>query len=55
MCQVLVDIVGDSILEVVSFFEVYEVVEEYDEIELVFLDLNMLGNEGLIGLIELCM
>ena len=47
------DIVGDSILEVASFSEAYEAVEEHDEIELVFLDLNMPGNEGLTGLTEL--
>ena len=53
MRQALVDIVGDSILEVASFSEAYEAVEEHDEIELVFLDLNMPGNEGLTGLTEL--
>lgn len=53
MRQALVDIVGDSILEVASFSETYEAVEENDEIELVFLDLNMPGNEGLTGLTEL--
>lgn len=53
MRQALVDIVGDSILEVASFSEAYEAVEENDEIELVFLDLNMPGNEGLTGLTEL--
>ena len=53
MRQALVDIVGDSILEVASFSETYEAVEEHDEIELVFLDLNMPGNEGLTGLTEL--
>lgn len=53
MRQALVDIVGDSILEVASFSEAYEAVEEHDDIELVFLDLNMPGNEGLTGLTEL--
>ncbi len=53
MRQALVDIVGDSILEVASFSEAYEAIEEHDEIELVFLDLNMPGNEGLTGLTEL--
>ncbi len=53
MRQALVDIVGDSILEVASFSEAYEAVEEHDEIELVFLDLNMPGNDGLTGLTEL--
>ena len=53
MRQALVDIVGVSILEVASFSEAYEAVEENDEIELVFLDLNMPGNEGLTGLTEL--
>lgn len=54
MCQVMVDIVGDNIIEVVLFFEVYSVIEVDDLLELVFFDLNMLGNEGFIGLIILC-
>ncbi|MCP9480273.1 response regulator, partial [Marisediminitalea aggregata] len=53
MRQALVDIVGDSILEVASFSEAYEAVEEHDELELEFLDFNMPGNEGLTGLTEL--
>ncbi|MFS1703262.1 response regulator transcription factor [Aestuariibacter sp. GS-14] len=53
MRQALVDIVGNNILEVASFSEAYEAVGQHDEIELVFLDLNMPGNDGLTGLTEL--
>ncbi|MCP4206999.1 MAG: response regulator, partial [Shimia sp.] len=45
--QAMVDILGDNITEVASFSEAYSAIEADDSLELVFLDLNMPGNEGL--------
>ena len=53
MRQAMVDIVGDNITEVASFSEAYNAIEADDSLELVFLDLNMPGNEGLTGLTTL--
>ncbi|NVK56097.1 MAG: response regulator transcription factor [Alteromonadaceae bacterium] len=50
MRQALTDIVGDNITEVASFSEAYSAIEADDALELVFLDLNMPGNDGLTGL-----
>ena len=53
MRQALVDIVGDNIIEVDCFSYAYNVIEADDSLELVFLDLNMPGNDGLTGLTTL--
>jgi DNA-binding NarL/FixJ family response regulator len=53
MRQALVDIVGDNIVEAASFSQACDAILGDDGIELVFLDLNMPGNEGLTGLSEL--
>ena len=41
---------GDSILESASFDETLDLLNIHQNIELVFLDLNMPGNQGLTGL-----
>lgn len=53
MRQAMVEIVGDAITEVATFEEAYQAIEKDESIELVFLDLNMPGNEGLTGLTTL--
>ena len=53
MRQALADIVGDEITEASSFEQARQSLLDDDDIELVFLDLNMPGNEGLTGLSEL--
>ncbi|MDC8831717.1 response regulator [Alteromonas gilva] len=53
MRQALVDIVGNNITEVASFSEAYSAIEADESLDLVFLDLNMPGNEGLTGLTTL--
>lgn len=53
MRQALADIVGDEITEASSFEQARQSLLDDDDIELVFLDLNMPGNDGLTGLSEL--
>lgn len=52
MRQALAGIVGDDIVEAASLDEARACLQQDDDIELVFLDLKMPGNEGLTGLSE---
>lgn len=52
MRQALTDIVGNNITEVATFPEAREALRTDDDIELVFLDIHMPGNDGLTGLSE---
>lgn len=53
MRQALADIVGDEVTEAASLAQARQCLLDDDGIELVFLDLNMPGNDGLTGLSEL--
>ena len=53
MCQALTEVVGNRLFEASSFSETLEQLHSQRDIELVFLDLNMPGNEGLAGLTEI--
>lgn len=53
MKQALGDMVGKDIVEAASLSQTHEQLASDEDIELVFLDLNMPGNEGLTGLSEL--
>lgn len=53
MRQALADIVGENIIEAASFSEACSALLVDDDIELVFLDLNMPGNDGLTGLSDI--
>jgi DNA-binding NarL/FixJ family response regulator len=46
----VLSVLGDNILESASFDETLDLLQIHQNIELVFLDLNMPGNQGLIGL-----
>lgn len=52
MCQALGDIVGPHILQASTLDETLSQLEANPDIDLVFLDVKMPGNEGLIGLSE---
>ncbi|MCU7555318.1 response regulator transcription factor [Alteromonas sp. ASW11-19] len=53
MKQALGDMVGKDIVEASSLSQTREQLAKDDDIELIFLDLNMPGNQGLTGLSEL--
>ncbi len=53
MRQALSDIVGDNIVEAATYPQAHDVLVSDTDIELVFLDLKMPGNEGLTGLSEI--
>ncbi len=53
MYQALTDIVGTDILQAASLDEAIEQLNAHQDVELVFLDLSMPGNEGMSGLLEL--
>lgn len=48
--QALIQVLGDTILEAADLSETCDLLNQHPDIELVFLDLNMPGNEGLTGL-----
>lgn len=50
MKQALVDLVGDGILEADSVQSAASILDTEIDVECVFLDLNMPGNQGLVGL-----
>ena len=52
MCQALGDIVGPHTLQASTLDETLSQLEANPDIDLVFLDVKMPGNEGLIGLSE---
>lgn len=52
MCQALGDIVGPDILQASTLNETLSQLEANPDIDLVFLDVKMPGNDGLIGLSE---
>lgn len=49
----VLSVLGDNILESSSFDETLELLKTHQNMELVFLDLNMPGNQGLTGLTAL--
>ena len=51
--QAVGQVLGDNIAESSTLEETISVLQQNDDIELVFLDLNMPGNEGLTGLSKL--
>lgn len=53
MKQALSGVVQGTLYEAATLKEACHVLQQYDAIELVFLDLNMPGNQGLSGLAEL--
>ncbi|RDV24591.1 DNA-binding response regulator [Alteromonas aestuariivivens] len=53
MRQALSELVGNAILEASSYEEARSCLEQHDDIDLVFLDIRMPGNEGLTGLGEI--
>ena len=53
MKQAVTQVLGDNISEASSLQETLEALEREPDIELVFLDLNMPGNDGLTGLSRL--
>ena len=53
MKSAIAGILGDAILEAASFGETLSLLEVNPDVELVFLDLKMPGNEGLTGLTTL--
>ena len=52
MCQALSDIVGPNILQASTLNETLCQLDANPDIDLVFLDVKMPGNDGLIGLSE---
>lgn len=48
--QAVAEVLEDSIAESSTLAETISVIESHPEVQLVFLDLNMPGNEGLMGL-----
>lgn len=46
----VLSVLGDNILESATFDETLELLKDHQNIELIFLDLNMPGNQGLTGL-----
>ncbi|NMH58846.1 response regulator [Alteromonas ponticola] len=53
MHYALADIVGDNLIEADSYPQTHARLKSDTEIEIVFLDINMPGNEGLTGLSEI--
>ncbi|MCW8107943.1 response regulator transcription factor [Alteromonas ponticola] len=53
MRHALVDIIGDNMVEAESYPQTHSVLKADPDIEIVFLDINMPGNEGLTGLSEI--
>lgn len=53
MRHALADIVGDNLVEAESYPQTHALLKADPEIEIVFLDINMPGNEGLTGLSEI--
>ena len=51
--QAVGQVLGDDMLEASSFGETLDLLKDNPQIELVFLDLNMPGNDGLTGLSQL--
>ncbi len=49
----LADIVGDNVVEAESYPQSHAILKADHEIEIVFLDINMPGNDGLTGLSEI--
>ncbi|WP_166423062.1 response regulator transcription factor [Paraglaciecola sp. 20A4] len=50
MKQAIQDVLGSDILEAASYQQTIDLLKEHNDVELIFLDLNMPGNDGLTGL-----